>query len=280
MTETAVIVTDLSIAYDSKPVLAGLNLHLPANRLITLVGPNGAGKSTLLRVLAGSLTPATGSVSVLGRSAEAQRKESLIAYMPQQEQIDWDFPLSVWDVVLSGRYGRIRQQGGWRRFLPLSLTPAEHRNAALSALQDTGLLELRHSAIDTLSGGQRKRVLLARALAQDARLLLLDEPLVGVDQVSENLIMSVLRQARDQGRTIVMVTHDIVGARRDADHVVLINRKVVGEGPPDDMLTDEMLSRVATVNWIGDRTSTSSTDTSTDSDTGTVRTANARAGLS
>ncbi|TVP56378.1 MAG: metal ABC transporter ATP-binding protein [Halomonadaceae bacterium] len=253
MTDAAVIVTDLSIAYDSKPVLSGLNLNLPANRLITLVGPNGAGKSTLLRVLAGSLTPSTGSVTVLGRTAEAQRKESLIAYMPQQEQIDWDFPLSVWDVVLSGRYGRIRQEGGWRRFLPLSLTPAVHRQAARKALEDTGLMDLRHSAIDTLSGGQRKRVLLARALAQDARLLLLDEPLVGVDQVSENLIMSVLRQARDQGRTVVMVTHDIISARRDADHVVLINRKVVGEGPPGDMLTDDMLSRVATVNWIGER---------------------------
>ncbi|MDX1587847.1 MAG: metal ABC transporter ATP-binding protein, partial [Oleiphilaceae bacterium] len=220
--------------------------------LITLVGPNGAGKSTLLRVLAGSLTPSSGDVRVLGYSAESQRKESQIAYMPQQEQIDWDFPLSVWDVVLSGRYGRIRQEGGWQRFLPLSLVRTSHREATLRALQDTGLMDLRHNAIDTLSGGQRKRVLLARALSQDARLLLLDEPLVGVDQVSENLIMTVLRKARDQGRTVVMVTHDIVGARRDADHVVLINRKVVGEGPPDQMLTEEMLSRVATVNWIGD----------------------------
>lgn len=252
MSEAAVVVSDLSVAYDGAPVLAELNLRLPAHRLITLVGPNGAGKSTLLRVLAGSLTPSTGRVQVLGHSAESQRRESQIAYMPQQEQIDWDFPLSVWDVVLSGRYGRIRQEGGWRRFLPLSLTGASHREAAFAALEDTGLLDLRHSAIDTLSGGQRKRVLLARALCQDARLLLLDEPLVGVDQVSENLIISVLLKARDQGRTVVMVTHDIVGARRDADHVVLINRKVVGEGPPDQMLTDDMLSRVATVNWIGE----------------------------
>ena len=240
----------LCVAYDRSPVLADINLSLPANKLITIVGPNGAGTSTLLRVLVGSLAPSAGSVSILGQPAELQRRRSHIAYMPQQEQIDWDFPLSVWDVVLSGRYGRIREEGGWRRFLPPSLAPPRHRDAVIRALSQVNLYEHRHKSIDTLSGGQRKRVLLARALAQDAMLLLLDEPLVGVDQGSEALIMNVLREARAEGRTIIMVTHDIASARSESDYAVLINRGVVGEGDPKTMLTDEMLSHTATVNWL------------------------------
>ncbi len=246
----AVDIRGLYVAYDRSPVLADINLSLPANKLITVVGPNGAGKSTLLRVLVGSLAPSAGTVTILGEPAEVQRRRSRIAYMPQQEQIDWDFPLSVWDVVLSGRYGRIREEGGWRRFLPPSLAPGAHRDAVIRALRQVNLYDHRHKAIDTLSGGQRKRVLLARALAQDAMLLLLDEPLVGVDQGSESLIMSVLREARAEGRTIIMVTHDIASARSDSDYAVLINRGVVGEGDPETMLTDEMLSHAATVNWL------------------------------
>jgi len=251
MTDPAIVTRGLYVAYDGDPVLSDINLTLPVGQLVTVLGPNGAGKSTLLRVLAGSMRPSAGTVEVLGGSAEAQRKSSLIAYMPQQEQVDWDFPLSVWNLVLTGRYGRMRQAGGWRRFLPPSMASEEHRSATEKALDDTGMLEHRHDTIDTLSGGQRKRVLLARALAQNARLLLLDEPLVGVDQASEALIMSVLGKARSEGRTIIMVTHDIVSARRDSDQVVLINSAVVGQGDPTEMLTDEMLARTATVNWLG-----------------------------
>ncbi len=249
-TVPAVVTRSLYAAYDQSPVLVNINLSLPAGRLITVLGPNGAGKSTLLRILVGSMQPVSGHLEVLGESAEVQRKRSQIAYMPQQEQIDWDFPLSVRDVVLSGRYGRIRREGGWRRYLPPSLVASHHRDVVDQALKDTGMLEYRNRPIDSLSGGQRKRVLLARAIAQQAQLLLLDEPLVGVDRASEEMIREVLCAKRDQGCTVIMVTHDIVGAREDADHVVLINRTVVGEGDPETMLTDEMLSRTATVNWI------------------------------
>ncbi|MCA1779088.1 MAG: ATP-binding cassette domain-containing protein, partial [Xanthomonadaceae bacterium] len=161
-----------------------------------------------------------------------------------------DFPLSVRDVVLSGRYGRIRTEGGWRRFLPPSLAADQHRHAVDEALEAVAMLDSRDRPIDTLSGGQRKRVLLARSLAQDASLLLLDEPLVGVDRRSETLIMKVLQQARDQGRTVVMVTHDIAGARRDTDFAVLINRCVVGSGDPRRILTDELISRTAAAAWL------------------------------
>src|SRR6056297_3281854 len=250
---SAIQLEDLSVGYGSTLVLDSINLALPAGRLISLVGPNGAGKSTLLRTLVGSLKPVQGRVRVLGQDAELARRRGRIAYMPQHEQIDWDFPLSVADVVLSGRYGRITSEGGWRRFLPPSMAGENHQRAVNKALDAVDMLQHHRQPIDTLSGGQRKRVLLARALAQDARLLLLDEPLVGVDQRSETLIMQVLAEARDQGRTVVMVTHDIVGARRDADYAVLINRQIVGEGEPGTTLSDELLSRTATAAWLSNR---------------------------
>ncbi|MEE4637651.1 MAG: metal ABC transporter ATP-binding protein [Wenzhouxiangella sp.] len=251
----AVQVEGLSVAYGSALALDKVDLILPAGQLISVVGPNGAGKSTLLRALVGSLEPVAGTVRIFGVDAEHQRRLGQIAYMPQQEQVDWDFPLSVRDVVMSGRFGRMRIEGGVRRFLPMALAPQRHRNAVSQALEAVDMHQDINRSIDTLSGGQRKRVLLARALAQDARLLLLDEPLVGVDQRSEALIMAVLQQARDQGRSVVMVTHDIDGARRDSDFAVLINQTVVDSGDPRKMLTDELLSRTATAAWLGNEPS-------------------------
>ena len=249
----AVSIEGLSVGYGPALILDGIDLMLPSAKLICLVGPNGAGKSTLLKALVGSLKPALGQILVQGLDAESARRRGLIAYMPQHEQIDWDFPLSVHDVVLSGRYGRILAEGGWRKFLPPSLVGSAHRRAVLDALAAVDMVSHQHQTIDSLSGGQRKRVLLARALVQEATLLVLDEPLVGVDRHSEALIMKVLARERDQGRTVVMVTHDIVGARRDADFAVLINRQIVSQGRPDVMLTDELLSRTATAAWLSNR---------------------------
>ena len=249
----AVAIENLSVAYDASMVLEQIDLSLPAGQLVAVVGPNGAGKSTLLRTLIGSLKPSGGSVRIFGQPAEAQRRAGQIAYMPQHELVDWDFPLSVGELVLSGRFGRIRQEGGWRRFLLPSMAADSHLIAARQALAAVDMAECIDQPIETLSGGQRKRALLARTLAQDARLLLLDEPLVGVDQRSEALIMAVLRAQRSQGRTVVMVTHDILGARRDADFAVLVNRRVVGAGAPQSLLSDEMISRTATAAWLSNR---------------------------
>ncbi len=249
----AVSIEGLSVGYGTRLILEGIDLVLPSAQLICLVGPNGAGKSTLLKTLVGALRPSLGRLLVHGDDAEYARRKGLIAYMPQHEQIDWDFPLSVYDVVLSGRFGRIMAEGGWRRFLPPSMVAPSHRRAVHDALAAIDMVDYQHQPIDSLSGGQRKRVLLARALVQDARLLVLDEPLVGVDRRSETLIMEVLGRARDQGRTVVMVTHDIVSARRDADFAVLINRQIVSQGKPADMLTDDLLSRTATAAWLSNR---------------------------
>jgi len=249
----AVEIDGLSVAYDSSLVLDQLDLMLPAGRLVAVVGPNGAGKSTLLRTLVGSLKPTRGSVRIHGEPAEAQRRAGHIAYMPQHELVDWDFPLSVGELVLSGRYGRIRMEGGWRRFLLPSMAAKSHQAVVREALAAVDMEQRLDQPIDTLSGGQRKRALLARALAQQARLLLLDEPLVGVDRRSEELIMAVLRDQRSQARTVVMVTHDIASARRDADFAVLINRGVVGTGDPAATLSEDMITRTATAAWLSNQ---------------------------
>lgn len=254
--QLAVSIRGLSAAYDDVPVLADVDLDIPRGQLVTLVGPNGAGKSTLFKVLVGIVSPRSGTVRILGGEAERARVRGDIAYMPQQEQIDWDFPASVSDVVMTARYTRMITEGGARRFLPTRFAAPHHHTAVAAALADVDMTPMAERAIGALSGGQQKRTLLARVLAQDAAILLLDEPLTGVDRDSERLIMQVLQRERDLGRTVITVTHDLASARAHADHVVLLNRSVVASGPRDEMLTDEMLTRTATARWM------SSTDTS------------------
>lgn len=246
----AVCVRGLSAAYDEIPVLLDVDLDIPSGHLVTFVGPNGAGKSTLFKVLVGIVAPSSGSVHILGEDSERARARGDIAYMPQQEQIDWDFPASVHDVVMSARFTRMLAAGGLRRFLPVRWAAEQHRTRVHAALAAVDMLELADRPIGSLSGGQKKRALLARVLAQDARILLLDEPLTGVDRLSEELIMRVLHHERDHGRTVITVTHDLASARAHADHVVLLNRTVVASGHRDDMLTDEMLTRTATARWM------------------------------
>ncbi|MFP4146279.1 MAG: metal ABC transporter ATP-binding protein [Halorhodospira sp.] len=239
-TSLAVEAYDLYAGYHGVDAVAGASLAIPAGELVALVGPNGAGKSTLLKLIMGLMRPRRGRMAIAGGGPGVARRAGLIAYMPQQETLDWDFPASVRDVVFSARYPRLRQQG-IRRWLPRSLLGAEHHQAVAHALAATGMADMAERHISELSGGQKKRVLLARALAQQARLLLLDEPLVGVDRDSEALIFEVLRELRAAGRTVVLVTHDIAGARRNADRLVLFNRSVLASGPPEQVAGDERL---------------------------------------
>lgn len=248
---SAITTHGLSAGYDGLTVLQAVDLDIPAGLLVTVVGPNGAGKSTLFKVIVGILAPSAGEIRILGEPAERARMRGDIAYMPQQEQIDWDFPASVRDVVLSARYGRMRREPGLRRLLPPRFAAPHHREAAERSIAAVDMSAYADRPIGALSGGQKKRALLARTLAQDARVLLLDEPLTGVDRSSEALIMNVLRECRNQGRTVVTVTHDLVSARAHADHVVLLNRTIVGSGPRETMLTDTMLERTAAAPWLG-----------------------------
>ncbi len=237
-TEAAMAVEGRGLAagYGSLSVLADCDIEIAAGSLTALVGPNGAGKSTLLKLVTGALVPWRGTLSVFGGAVAQARRAGEIAYMPQHEAIDWDYPLTVRDVVRLGRLPAIRARGGWRAWLPMSVQPGADTEAALGALDAVGLAGLAHRPIGALSGGQKKRALLARALVQGARLMLLDEPLAGVDRDSEAVIRRLLIEARAAGRTVVMVTHDLDGTRGFADRVLLIRGRVVAAGTPEEVL--------------------------------------------
>ncbi|MCC5882226.1 MAG: metal ABC transporter ATP-binding protein [Halomonas sp.] len=235
----------LSAAYHQHPVLEDITLALPQGQWTAIVGPNGAGKSSLLNLIIGTLPPLRGELRILGESPAVQRRVGNIAYMAQQENMEWDFPISVRETVLTGRYGLIRQDPLWQRLLPRHWANPVHQQAVDDALEAVDMADHASRPIGELSGGQKKRVLLARALAQQAKILLLDEPLAGVDPPSEKLILATLERERAAGRTIIMVTHDLPGARHHADNVLLINRTLIGMGSPDEMLNDAMLARLA-----------------------------------
>lgn len=241
----ALEINGLYAAYHQEPVLEDVSLSLPQGQWTAIVGPNGGGKSSLLSVVVGSLPPLRGEVRIFGRPALAQRQRGRIAYMAQQERMEWDFPISVRDTVMTGRFGMMRRDPLWQRLLPRRWANPAHRQAVEEALDDVDMLDMARRPIGALSGGQKKRVMLARALAQQAPILLLDEPLAGVDPPSEALIMASLERQRRAGRTLIMVTHDLPGARAHADQVLLINRTVIGMGAPETMLSDSMLARLA-----------------------------------
>lgn len=241
----AIAVSGLYAAYQRQPVLSDISICFPEGQWTAIIGPNGAGKSTLFHVLTGSMKALKGEVTAFGEPIAKHRRAGRIAYMAQRDAIEWDFPISVWETVMTGRFGHIRHDAWWRRLLPLCFTHPRHTRAVKEALGAVDMLAFSHRPIGALSGGQKKRVLLARALAQHADTLLLDEPLAGVDPPSEKLILAVLAQQRSAGRTVIMVTHDMPGARRFVDHVVLINRTLRGEGSPDEMLSDAKLAELA-----------------------------------
>ncbi len=243
----SVAVNGVTFGYDGAPVLSKIDLMVPRGELVAVIGPNGAGKSTLFKLLTGILRPARGEIRIFGQTIQAALASSRIAYMPQHEMLDWDYPVNVRDVVLAGRLGRIRRESGLRRYLPAGFAAEHHHAAVRQALEAVDLWALADRHISALSGGQRKRALLARALVQDAELLLLDEPLAGVDLATERLIHDVLQEARAEGRTIMMVSHDLSGSRDICDRVVLLNREVEADGPPAEVLSDARLAEFAAV---------------------------------
>jgi manganese/zinc/iron transport system ATP- binding protein len=228
----AIEVHDLTVAYRTQPVLWDVDLELPAGRLIAIVGPNGAGKSTLLKAILGLVKPITGWVKVFDQPYATRR--SWVGYVPQRETVDWDFPTSAQDVVTMGLYGRI----GWLR-----RPTREHRELARDCLLKVGMEEYAERQISQLSGGQQQRVFLARALAQDARLYLMDEPFAGVDATTERAILTLLQELKDAGRTVVAVHHDLQTVAEYFDHVVLLNMRLVAAGPVSETFTADNLQR-------------------------------------
>ena len=217
----ALEVNDLTVAYRDKPVLWDIDLQVPTGVLMAIVGPNGAGKTTLIKSVMGLLQPAAGSVQVFGEPAGRQQIRR-IGYVPQRTSVDWDFPTSVGDVVMMGRYNRGRL---WRR--------ADRGNAerVAEALATVDMQHLADRQISELSGGQQQRVFLARALVQDADLYLMDEPFQGVDAVTEQAMVAVMRRLRAQGKTVLAVHHDLRTAPQYFDWVALLNLRLIASGP-------------------------------------------------
>lgn len=228
----AVNVADLTVAYRERPVLWDIDLQVPAGALMAVVGPNGAGKSTLLKAILGLVKPVAGSVELFGQPYRAVAKT--IAYVPQRTSVDWDFPATVRDVVLMGTYGQL----GWFR----RPGPAQ-RKLADDALTRMGMQDYAARQISQLSGGQQQRVFLARSLVQGAELYFMDEPFQGVDATTEEVILKLLHELRDAGKTIVVVHHDLGTVRDYFDWVTLVNVKKIASGPLSEVFTTENISR-------------------------------------
>ncbi len=227
----ALDIRDVWAGYGRTPALQQVNLQVESGGILGIIGPNGSGKSTLFKVVLGLLAPWRGEVSIFGKPSAEQRP--LVGYMPQMELVDWDFPVTVGDVALMGCYGRL---GLLRR------PGKKDRLAAENALERVGMAGLRKRLIGELSGGQRRRVLLARALADDPKLLLLDEPLSGLDARSQHQLLDILRGLQEQGTTVVMTTHDLSCVSSACHHAACLNRSVVAYGTPDEVLTERILS--------------------------------------
>ena len=229
-TAPAIEVTDLTAVYHEQPVLWDIDLTVPAGVLMAIVGPNGAGKTTLIKAILGLIPPVAGQVLVQGQPYKDRREA--VAYVPQRGSVDWDFPTNVLDVVEMGRYGAL----GWLR------RPGRaERERALQALRQVGMEEFAERQISQLSGGQQQRVFLARALAQDADIYLMDEPFQGVDATTERAIISLLRELRSAGKTVVAVHHDLQTVPEYFDWVMLLNVRKIASGPVNEVFNEENL---------------------------------------
>ena len=223
-------VHNLTVSYHRKPVLWDVDFKLPQGKIIGIIGPNGSGKTTLLKSVMGLLKPDSGYAELLGKPLDDIRES--VSYVPQRESVDWDFPASVMDVVLMGRY---RKGNLFKR-----LTKKDKQIAA-EALEKVNLLEYANRQISQLSGGQQQRVFIARSLAQEADVYLMDEPFVGVDAATEESILQLLSDIRKAGKTVIIVHHDLQTAQTYFDWIVLLNTRLVSVGETQAVFTEQNL---------------------------------------
>ena len=234
----AITVDDLTVAYNYKPVLWDIDLVIPEGVMMAVVGPNGAGKSTLIKAILGIIDPLAGSVSIYGKPYKKQRK--LVGYVPQKGSVDWDFPTTALDVVVMGTYGSL----GW-----IKRPGKREKKTALEALEKVGMLAFKDRQISQLSGGQQQRVFLARALAQDAAIYFMDEPFQGVDAITEIAIINILKELRKEGKTVVVVHHDLQTVPEYFDWVTFLNVKKIATGPVKDIFNDDNLTKTYGINY-------------------------------
>jgi manganese/zinc/iron transport system ATP- binding protein len=222
----------VTVYYDKGPVLWEITCDVPTGKLVGVIGPNGAGKSTLLKVSLGLLTPLSGRVEIFNRPLKEVRRK--VAYVPQRSSVDWDFPITVFEVVMMGRYGTM---GIFKR------PKAADKEAVERALEWVGLESLSQRQISQLSGGQQQRLFIARALVQEADLYLMDEPFAGVDVATEKSLMQLLEQLKAQRKTLLLVHHDLSSVHRYFDWVVLLNTCLIATGPTEEVFTTENVMR-------------------------------------
>ncbi|MBX2966578.1 MAG: metal ABC transporter ATP-binding protein [Cyclobacteriaceae bacterium] len=227
---TALEIHDLTVAFDRKPVLWNIDLMIPQGQLVGVIGPNGAGKSTLIKAAMGILPLSSGYVRMFDKPLEDVRER--ISYVPQRESVDWDFPASVLDVVLMGRYAKL---GLFKR------PRKADKDVAMDCIKKVGMEGFINRQISQLSGGQQQRTFLARALAQQADLYFMDEPFAGVDAATEKAIVTLLREMTDQKKTVIVVHHDLQSVSQYFDWVVMLNTRLVAAGPTDTTFTAQNL---------------------------------------
>lgn len=221
---------DLTVSYDKKPVLWNIDMTLPTGALIGIIGPNGAGKSTLIKAAMGLLPLGSGYVRIFDKGLNEVRQT--VSYVPQRESVDWDFPTSVLDVVLMGRYAKL---GLFKR------PTKRDKEIAMNSLEKVGMEAYTKRQISQLSGGQQQRVFLARALAQEADLYFMDEPFAGVDAATESAILKVLRELTSEGKTVIVVHHDLQSAAEFFDWIILLNMRLIAVGPIEEVFTHRYL---------------------------------------
>lgn len=221
-------IEDMTISYQNKPVLWDIDLSIVKNSRTVIIGPNGAGKSTLLKGMLGIIKPISGYTRIYGKRIEEMYKN--IAYIPQQSEVDWDFPTTVLDVVLMGRYVHL----GW-----IKRPKRKDIEIAKDALKKMEMLDFSDRQISMLSGGQKQRVFLARAIAQDAEIYFMDEPLTGVDIKTEKIIMDTLKEFQSKGKTSIVVHHDLETVKEYFDHIVIVNKAIIAEGKIESVFTKD-----------------------------------------
>jgi len=230
--QLALHVEDLTVSYESKPVLWDIDINIPPGVMAAIVGPNGAGKSTFIKCVLGLVTPTAGHIRIFGSPYASQRRR--VGYVPQRSSVDWDFPTTAIDVVVMGLYGRL----GWLR-----RPGRKEQREAYHALEQVGMQDFADRQISQLSGGQQQRVFLARALVQKADIYFLDEPMAGVDATTERAIVDILHRLRADGKTLIVVHHDLQTVRSYFDWMVILNVRAIAQGTVSDVYTAENLRK-------------------------------------
>ena len=230
--QKALTMNQITVNYGDISVLWDITLQIPHGKIVGIIGPNGAGKTTFIKTALGLIKPISGKVEFFGKPISKVRKQ--IAYIPQRESVDWDFPITVKDLVLMGRYGHI----GFLR-----MPTKTDRAHALKYLEMVGMDQYLNRQISQLSGGQQQRVFLARAFMQDADIYFMDEPFVGIDMASKSVIMKILKDLKKQGKTVLVVNHDLDNLKSFLDWTIILNIRLVACGPTNETFTPENLNR-------------------------------------